>query len=197
MNTADTGNSFENLPSAEQLEAELKQIKYRKDFRRILRSTISSLLVVAAVAVLVSMLFLPVLRVTGSSMTPTMKNDELIICSKRSNFKQGDIVAFYYNNKILLKRVIGIAGDYINITEDGTVYVNDVKLDEPYVNELALGTCDIEMPYQVPDNRIFVMGDHRSVSIDSRSSTVGCIADEYVIGKVIFRIWPFENIGTV
>ena len=197
MNTADTGNSFENLPSAEQLEAELKQIKYRKDFRRILRSTISSLLVGAAVAVLVSMLFLPVLRVTGSSMTPTMKNDELIICSKRSNFKQGDIVAFYYNNKILLKRVIGIAGDYINITEDGTVYVNDVKLDEPYVNELALGTCDIEMPYQVPDNRIFVMGDHRSVSIDSRSSTVGCIADEYVIGKVIFRIWPFENIGTV
>lgn len=197
MNTADTGNSFENLPSTEQLELELKQIKYRKDFRRILRSTISSLLVVAAIAVLVSMLFLPVLRVTGSSMTPTMQNDELIICSKRSNFKQGDIVAFYYNNKILLKRVIGISGDYINITPDGTVYVNDVKLDEPYVNELALGTCDIEMPYQVPDNRIFVMGDHRSVSIDSRSSTVGCIADEYVIGKVIFRIWPFESIGTV
>lgn len=197
MNTTDASNSFENLPSANQLEAELKQIKYRKDFRRILRSTISSLLVVAAIAVLVSMLFLPVLRVTGSSMTPTMQNDELIICSKRSNFKQGDIVAFYYNNKILLKRVIGIAGDYINITEDGTVYVNDVKLDEPYVNELALGTCDIEMPYQVPDNRIFVMGDHRSVSIDSRSSTVGCIADEYVIGKVIFRIWPFESIGTV
>lgn len=197
MNTADTGNSFENLPNTEQLESELKQIKYRKDFRRILRSTISSLLVVAAIAVLVSMLFLPVLRVTGSSMTPTMQNDELIICSKRSNFKQGDIVAFYYNNKILLKRVIGISGDYINITPDGTVYVNDVKLDEPYVNELALGTCDIEMPYQVPDNRIFVMGDHRSVSIDSRSSTVGCIADEYVIGKVIFRIWPFESIGTV
>ena len=197
MNTANTGNSFENLPSTEQLESELKQIKYRKDFRRILRSTISSLLVVAAIAVLVSMLFLPVLRVTGSSMTPTMQNDELIICSKRSNFKQGDIVAFYYNNKILLKRVIGISGDYINITPDGTVYVNDVKLDEPYVNELALGTCDIEMPYQVPDNRIFVMGDHRSVSIDSRSSSVGCIADEYVIGKVIFRIWPFESIGTV
>lgn len=197
MNTTDTGNSFENLPSVKQLESELKQIKYRKDFRRILRSTISSLLVVAAIAVLVSMLFLPVLRVTGSSMTPTMQNDELIICSKRSNFKQGDIVAFYYNNKILLKRVIGVAGDYINITQDGTVYVNDVKLNEPYVNELALGTCDIEMPYQVPDNRIFVMGDHRSVSIDSRSSTVGCIADEYVIGKVIFRIWPFENIGTV
>lgn len=197
MNTTGNGSIIEELPSAEQLEAELKKIKYRKEFKKILRSTISSLLVVAAVAVLVSMLFLPVLRVTGSSMTPTLLNDELIICSKRSNFKQGDIVAFYYNNKILLKRVIGTAGDYINITEDGTVYVNGERLDEPYVSELAFGNCDIELPYQVPDNRIFVMGDHRSVSVDSRSITVGCIADEYVIGKVIFRIWPFKSIGTV
>ncbi len=197
MNTTEIGNPIDSLPSAEQLESELKKIKYKKDFRKILKSTVSSLIVVAAIAVLVSMLFLPVLRVTGSSMTPTMQNDELIICSKRSNFKQGDIVAFYFNNKILLKRVIGTAGDYINITSDGTVYVNGDKLDEPYVSELALGTCNIEMPYQVPDNRIFVMGDHRSVSIDSRSTTVGCIADEYVIGKVIFRIWPFESIGTV
>lgn len=197
MNTTGNGSIIEELPSAEQLEAELKKIKYRKEFKKILRSTISSLLVVAAVAVLVSMLFLPVLRVTGSSMTPTLLNDELIICSKRSNFKQGDIVAFYYNNKILLKRVIGTAGDYINITEDGTVYVNGERLDEPYVSELAFGNCDIELPYQVPDNRIFVMGDHRSVSVDSRSTTVGCIADEYVIGKVIFRIWPFKSIGTV
>ena len=197
MNTTETGSIINDLPSAEQLAVQLKKIKYRKEFKKILRSTISSLLVVAAVAVLVSMLFLPVLRVTGSSMTPTLQNDELIICSKRSNFKQGDIVAFYYNNKILLKRVIGTAGDYIDIKNDGTVFVNGKKLDEPYVNELSLGTCDIEMPYQVPDNRIFVMGDHRSVSIDSRSSTVGCIADEYVIGKVIFRIWPFDAMGTV
>lgn len=193
----DTDSPIASLPTAEQLESELKQIKYRRNFGRIMRSTISSLLVVAAIAVLVSMLFLPVLRVTGTSMTPTMQNDELIICSKRSNFKQGDIVAFYYNNRILLKRVIGVAGDYIDIKEDGTVYVNGNKLDEPYVNELAFGECDIELPYQVPDNRIFVMGDHRSVSVDSRSTTVGCIADEYVIGKVIFRIWPFESIGTV
>lgn len=197
MNKTDTNNSITNLPSAQQLEAELKQIRYRRDFRRILRSTISSLLVVAAVAVLISMLFLPVLRVTGSSMTPTMKNDELVICSKRSNFEPGDIVAFYYNNKILLKRVIGTAGDVINITDDGIVYVNGEALDEPYVSELAFGTCDIKLPYQVPDNRIFVMGDHRAISIDSRSSSVGCIADEYVIGKVIFRIWPWESIGTI
>ena len=197
MSNSKHNTSVENLPTAKQLEAELKNIRYRREFIKILRNTVSSLLVVAAIAVLISMLFLPVLRVTGSSMTPTMQNDELIICSKRSNFKSGDIVAFYYNNKILLKRVIATAGDVINITEDGTVFVNGQALDEPYVNEKAFGECDIELPYQVPDNRIFVMGDHRSVSVDSRSTVVGCIADENVIGKVIFRIWPWESIGTV
>lgn len=184
------------LPTTEQLENELKKIKYKQKYIRILGNTISSLLVVSAIAVLISTLFLPVLRVTGTSMTPTMLNDELIICSKRSNFKNGDIVAFYFNNKILLKRVIGVAGDVIDIKDDGSVYVNNQLLDEPYLNEKSFGECDIELPYQVPDNRIFVMGDHRSTSIDSRSSAVGAIADEYIIGKVIFRVWPFERIGT-
>ncbi len=190
--TQETGH---DLPTAEQFDAELKRVRYRKKFIRTFRDTVNSLLVVAAIAVLVSMLFLPLLRVTGTSMTPTLQNDELVICNKTGNFECGDIVAFHYNNKILLKRVIGISGDWIDMKEDGTVYVNGEKLDEPYVDELAYGECDLEFPYQVPDNRIFVMGDHRSTSVDSRSSTVGCVADEYVIGKVFLRLWPWEKIG--
>lgn len=186
-----------DIPTAEQLKSEIRRIRYKKNYIKTLYNTIASLLVVAAVAVLVSMLFLPVLRVTGTSMTPTLYNNELLLCNKRSDFKSGDVIAFYFNNKILLKRVIAAPGDTIDIAEDGTVYLNGEVLDEPYVNEKAFGECDIKLPYQVPDSRFFVMGDHRSVSIDSRSSSVGCIADEYVIGKVVFRIWPFEVIGTI
>lgn len=186
-----------DLPTVEQLTAEVKRIRYRRNFRKTLISTFSSLLVVAAIAVLVSMLFLPVLRVTGSSMTPTLQNDQMVICNKNANFESGDIIAFYYNNKILLKRVIATSGQWINIEPDGTVYVNNEELNEPYVNTKALGECDIQLPYQVPDNRIFVMGDHRAASIDSRTRTVGCIAEEYIIGKVVFRIWPMDSFGAV
>jgi signal peptidase I len=184
-----------DLPEASQLEGELRRIRHNKEYIRIIRSTVSSLVVVAAIAVLVSLLFLPVLRVTGTSMTPTLQNDELVICRKYGDFKQGDVIAFYFNNKILLKRVIGVSGDIIDISNDGTVYVNGEVIDEPYLNEKAFGECDIDLPYQVPDERVFVMGDHRATSVDSRSTSVGCIANEAIVGEVMIRIWPLEQIG--
>ena len=186
-----------DLPTAEQLEQELKRLKYRHSFAFTLRSTVASLIVVAAIAVMISTMIMPVLRVTGTSMTPTLQNDQVIICNKLAECQKGDVVAFYYNNKVLIKRVIGVAGDVIDISGDGVVSVNGEPLDEPYVSELALGECDIELPYQVPDNRIFVMGDHRSVSIDSRSTSVGCVAIENVIGKVLLRVYPIDSFGKI
>lgn len=185
------------VPSTEQLEAELKREKYKHRYRSVLRSTVYTLITVAAVAVLVATLWLPVLQIYGSSMTPTLQDGEIIFSVKTSEFAPGDIVAFYYNNKILVKRVICEAGDWIDIDEDGTVYVNEAELDEPYLTERALGDCNIELPYQVPDGKIFVMGDHRSTSVDSRNSAVGCVAQEQIVGKIIFRIWPLNRLGTV
>ena len=185
------------LPTEEQLDGELRRVRRQKEYVKVIRSTVSSLIVVAAIAVLISLLFLPVLRVTGTSMTPTLQNDELVICRKYGTFEQGDVIAFYFNNKILLKRVIGVSGDIIDISEDGTVYVNGEALDEPYLNEKAFGECELDLPYQVPDERVFVMGDHRATSVDSRSTSVGCIANEAIVGEVMLRIWPFEQIGTI
>lgn len=187
--------NFNDIPTAAQFENEMKRLKYRQNFRRSVKSTLSALITIVAAAVIVSTMLIPVLRVTGASMTPTLRNDEYVLCSKVSSLKQGDIIAFYYNNRILLKRVIGVAGDIIDISEDGTVTLNGEVLDEPYISEKALGECDIDMPYQVPDNRLFVMGDHRSVSVDSRSTSVGCIAEENIVGKVMLRIWPLKAAG--
>lgn len=183
-----------NLPTTAQLEQELKRLRYQERFAKAVRSTFGSMLVAFAAAVIVSSMLLPVLRVTGTSMTPTLKNDEVLLCSKISSVEKGDIIAFYYNNKVLLKRVIGTAGDVITMSDDGTISINGNVLDEPYVNELSRGECDIEFPYQVPENRIFVMGDHRAVSIDSRSTSVGCIAEENVVGEVFLKIWPLSSI---
>lgn len=183
--------------TTEKIETEIKRLKRKKSGRRILKETVFSLLVVAAVAVLVAMLFFPIFRVTGSSMEPSLDSKEIVVCLKNSKFKSGDIVAFYYNNKVLLKRLIGTAGDTIEIDKDGNVFVNGNMLDEPYIKQKSLGQCDIDFPFQVPDNRIFVMGDNRETSVDSRTTAVGCIADEYIIGKVFFRIWPFGKFGSV
>lgn len=178
-----------------QIEGELKRLRRKQNSRRIFRQTVLSLLVVAAVAVLAAMLFFPIFRVTGSSMEPTLDPKEIVVCLKSSRFQSGDLVAFYYNNKVLLKRVIGTAGDTIEIDDSGNVFVNGSQLDEPYITKKSLGQCDIDFPYQVPDNRIFVMGDNRETSVDSRTTAVGCIADEYVIGKVFLRVWPLERLG--
>ncbi len=182
-----------DVPTTEQLERELKRLRADARFRKALRSTVGSLIVAAAIAVIISTMLLPVLRVTGSSMTPTLQNDEVLLCSKLSEVRRGDIIAFYYNNKVLLKRVIALSGDVVNVTEDGTVYLNGEPLDEPYISEAARGECDITLPYQVPENRVFVLGDHRAVSIDSRSTAVGCVAEENVIGKVFVRILPLRS----
>lgn len=188
---------IQEMPSVAQLEAELKREHYKKRYRTVLKSTIYTLITVAAVAVLVATLWLPVLQIYGSSMTPTLQDGEVIFSLKTDKMKTGDIIAFYYNNKILVKRVIAQPGDWVNFDEEGTVYVNSVPLEEPYLTEKALGECDIELPCQVPDGKIFVLGDHRSTSIDSRSTVVGCVAEEQIVGKIIFRVWPLERIGII
>lgn len=182
-------------PSVAQLEKEIQRVSYRSRYKRVLKSTVYTLVTVAAVAVLVATLWLPVLQIYGGSMTPTLQDGQIVFSVKTSDWEQGDILAFYYNNKILIKRVIAGPGDWVNITEDGTVYVNDVMLEEPYVAELSLGGSDITYPYQVPDGKIFVMGDHRATSVDSRHTAVGCVAQEQIVGKIIFRIWPLGEIG--
>lgn len=184
-------------PSTAQLENELKRVRYKRRYRTVLRSTIYSLITVAAVAVLVATLWLPVLQIYGNSMTPTLQDGEIIFTVKTSDFEQGDILAFYYNNKILVKRVICGPGDWVDIDGDGTVSVNGTVLDEPYLEEKSLGDTDIELPYQVPDGKIFVMGDHRSTSVDSRNTAVGCVAQEQIVGKIIFRVWPLNRLGSL
>ena len=186
-----------DIPATEQLEAELAREKYKKRYHSVLRSTVYTLIIVAAVAVLTATLWLPVLQIYGSSMTPTLQDGEIVFSVKTSKFQPGDIVAFYYNNKILIKRVICGPADWVNIDENGTVYVNGTVLDEPYLAEKALGDCNIELPYQVPDGKVFVMGDHRSTSVDSRNTAVGCVAQEQIVGKIIFRIWPLNRLGIV
>lgn len=185
------------VPTVEQLEKELRRERHRRSYRSTLTSTISALLVVAAIAVLVSMLWLPVLQVVGESMTPTISEGNIIVAPKGSAFQKGDVIAFYYNNKILVKRVIGNAGEWINIDADGNVFVNDVPLDEPYVQEKAFGDCNITLPYQVPDGKIFVMGDHRATSADSRNTAVGCVAEEQIVGRVMLRLWPLSDFGVI
>ena len=181
----------------EELKKARKKERERRDYRMVLKSTITTLLAVAAIAILVATLLLPVLQIYGTSMQPTLADGDIVVSLKNAEFNRQDIVAFYYNNKILVKRVIANAGEWVDIDKDGNVTVDGVPLNEPYLIDIDLGDTDITYPYQVPDGRIFVMGDHRSVSVDSRSSTVGCVAQEQIVGKLTFRIWPMDKFGSI
>ncbi|WP_369351243.1 signal peptidase I [Streptococcus hillyeri] len=183
--------------SSKELAQELERLRYRGRFWTIIKQTLYTLLAVVAVAILIAVLWLPVLRIYGQSMNKTLQEDDLVLTVKGSSFETGDVIAFYYNNKVLVKRVIAQSGDWVNVDSEGDVYVNQKKLDEPYVLDKALGKSDITYPYQVPDQEIFVLGDNRSAFIDSRNTAIGGISEEQIVGKISFRIWPLDKFGTI
>lgn len=188
---------YTHFPSSAEVEQELKREQYKRRYKRTLLSTLFALVTAAAIAVLVATLWMPVLQIFGSSMTPTLEEGQIVVSVKAKEMEPGDIVAFYYGNKVLIKRYIAGPGSWVEIQEDGTVLVDGFVVDEPYVTEKALGICDLEFPYQVPESGYFLMGDHRATSVDSRHSSVGCITEEQIVGKIIYRVWPFETLGTV
>lgn len=182
-----------SLPTKKQVETARKRYRRQKAYNKALRGTVYVLTIVAAIAVLVATLVLPVLQIEGSSMEPTLTNGDIVLLTKSTRFNRGELCGFTWNNKLLIKRVIGMPGDWIEIDDNGTIYLNGEKLDEPYVATKALGECDLEFPYQVPQEQYFVIGDMRENSIDSRNTAIGCIPKEQIVGKVFFRVWPFQN----
>lgn len=181
------------IPTKDQIESERKRYRWQKAYFKALRGTISVLTYMAAVAALVATLLLPVLQIEGTSMEPTLVNGDIVLLTKTTAFDRGDICGFAWNNKILIKRVIGIPGDWIEIDTDGTVYLNGEKLEEPYAEQISFGECDLEFPFQVPQEQYFVLGDMRESSIDSRNTLVGCVENSQIIGKIFFRIWPLKD----
>ena len=189
-----TRKEINSLPTIKQVETERKRYRRQKAYNKALSGTIYVLTIVAAVAVLIATLVLPVLQIEGTSMEPTLVNGDVVLLTKTTSFDRGELCGFSWNNKLLIKRVIGVPGDWIEIDTDGTVYLNGEKLDEPYAEQLSVGECDLEFPFQVPQEQYFVLGDMRESSIDSRNTLIGCVAKDQIVGKVFFRIWPFKTI---
>ena len=185
------------LPNSTEVEVELNRERYKSRYRRTLKSTVFALITAAAAAILVATLWLPVLQIYGTSMTPTLVEGQIVVSLKVNDLKPGDIVAFYYGNKVLVKRYIAGPGSWVEIQEDGTVTVDGEVIEEPYLEEKAFGICDLELPYQVPEGTYFLMGDHRESSVDSRHSSIGCISEEEMVGKIVYRVWPLDVFGTV
>ena len=182
------------LPDEEQIRAEMDRVTQHRRFMTALRSTLLSIVAAMGAAVLICMLVMPVFRIFGTSMNPTLEDGDIVISSRLGKFRTGDLIVFYFNNKVLVKRVIAGPGDWVDMDAGGNVSVNSVPLEEPYLSEKSLGECDLAFPYQVPDERYFVLGDHRKTSVDSRSNSVGCISEEQVVGRILFRVWPFSKI---
>ena len=195
LNEIESGNIM--LPTTEELQQAYDKVSYRDRLRSSIISTTNILIVVAALAILVAMLFLPVLRIYGQSMSSTLQSGELVVSVKNSGFKTGDVIAFYYNNNILVKRVIATSGQWVDIDLQGNVYVDQKQINEPYLEEKSFGEPNIDFPYQVPDERVFVLGDNRKVSVDSRHYAVGCVTSEQIVGKIVFRVWPLNRLGPI
>lgn len=190
-------NEERSLPTVEAVKAEIKREKIKHLYKKLLKSTIYTLIVVAAIAVLIATFILPVVQITGTSMEPGLSEGEIVVLIKTKYLERGDVCAFYYSNKVLIKRVIGLPGDYIEMDVKGNIYVNGEAIDEPYLTEKAFGECDLEFPYQVPESQYFLLGDQRATSIDSRSSVIGCVSYDQMVGKLVLKVWPFEEISFV
>ena len=190
-------SNLKNIPTEQEIKTEIKRLEYREKYFRTLKSTFLTIISVIAAFFLISTLVLPVFRTYGDAMQPTLKEGQLVVTLRTTKVKSGDLICFYYNNKVLIKRVIAVGGDTVNIDWHGNVSVNYVKLDEPYITEKAFGECNVSLPFKVPLSKVFVMGDNRSASVDSRHTEVGCISQEQIIGKLILRIWPLGDISVV
>ena len=193
----DKKSKIQRLPETSTIQAAYQKATYHKTFWETIRSTVFMLVVVAAFAILVAVLFLPILRIYGHSMKGTLDSGDIVVSVKSNEFETSDVVAFYYNNNILVKRVIAESGDWVDMDKEGNVYVNNKKLNEPYLKKKDYGHTDIEFPYQVPENRIFVMGDNREVSIDSRNTSIGTVSDEQIVGKLVLKIWPLQEMSII